>query len=73
MLKKAVDAENKMKRMRMAKYSTELFDDIVLEMMQLKRTTMEMMAELECEDEQIQEAQTRITQRRMKEGLSLVF
>lgn len=43
--------------MRMAKYSYELFDEIVTEMMREKRTMMEMMAELDVEDEKITESQ----------------
>jgi len=46
-----------MKRLRMAKYSYELFDEIVTEMMREKRTMMEMMAELDVEDEKITESQ----------------
>jgi len=46
-----------MKRLRMAKYSVELFDEIVVEMMKEKRTMMEMMAELDVDDEKIIEAQ----------------
>jgi hypothetical protein len=45
-----------MKRLRMAKYSIELFDEIVLEMMKSKRTIMEMMAELDVDDEKITES-----------------
>lgn len=37
----------------MAKYSTELFDEIVKEMMNEKKTIMEMMAELDVEDDAI--------------------
>lgn len=55
-----------MKRLRMAKYSEELFDEIVGEMMKEKRTMMEMMAELDVEEEQIIEAQLRITSRRLE-------
>lgn len=51
LIQRAVEAERKMKRLRMAKYSNELFDEIVMEMMKEKRTIMEMMAELDCEDE----------------------
>jgi hypothetical protein len=40
----------------MAKYSVELFDEIILEMMIAKRTTMEMMAELDCDDDKIIDA-----------------
>ena len=46
-----------MKRLRMAKYSEELFDEIVSEMMREKRTLMEMMAELDVDDEKIVESQ----------------
>jgi len=46
-----------MKRLRMAKYSYELFDEIVTEMMKEKRTMMEMMAELDVEDEKITDSQ----------------
>jgi len=46
-----------MKRLRMAKYSQELFDEIVMEMQKEKRTMMEMMAELDVDDEKIVEAQ----------------
>ena len=46
-----------MKRLRMAKYSQELFDEIVIEMQKEKRTMMEMMAELDVDDEKIVEAQ----------------
>ena len=55
----------------MAKYSVELFDEIVLEMMKEKRTLMEMMAELDVEDEKIAEAQQRIANKRLKSGLSI--
>jgi len=56
LVQRAIDAERKMKRLRMAKYSQELFDEIVIEMMKEKRTMMEMMAELDVEDEKIFEA-----------------
>lgn len=57
-----------MKRLRMAKYSKELFDEIVTEMMRDKRTLMEMMAELDVDDENILEAQQRITNKRLQAG-----
>ncbi len=41
----------------MAKYSLELFDEIVIEMMREKRSMMEMMAELDVDDEKIIDAQ----------------
>jgi hypothetical protein len=56
LIQKAVEAEKKMKRLRMAKYSVELFDEIVTEMMKGKRSLMEMMAELDVEDDKILEA-----------------
>jgi hypothetical protein len=71
LISRALDAEKKMKRLRMAKYSQELFDEIVLEMMKDKRTMMEMMAELDVDDDKIIEAQQRITTRRLKAGLSI--
>lgn len=40
----------------MAKYSTELFDEIIIDLMREKRTMMEMMAELDVDDEKIYEA-----------------
>ena len=40
----------------MAKYSLELFDEIVIEMMREKRSMMEMMAELDVDDEKIIDA-----------------
>ena len=57
LIQKSLQAEKKMKRLRMAKYSTDLFDEIVTEMMKEKRTLMEMMAELDVDDEKIAEAQ----------------
>lgn len=71
LIQRAVEAERKMKRLRMAKYSNELFDEIVMEMMKEKRTMMEMMAELDVEDEKIFEAQQRIANKRLKAGLSI--
>lgn len=59
-LEVAREAERKLKRLKMAKYSTELFDEIVKEMMNEKKTIMEMMAELDVEDEAIFSAQTRL-------------
>ena len=71
LITRAIEAEKKMKRLRMAKYSTELFDEIVTEMMKEKRTLMEMMAELDVDDEKITEAQQRITNMRLQAGLSI--
>ena len=56
MIQRAILAEKKMKRLRMAKYSEDLFDEIVTEMMKEKRTLMEMMAELDVDDEKIVES-----------------
>ena len=55
----------------MAKYSEDLFDEIVIEMMKEKRTLMEMMAELDVDDEKIVESQQRITNQRLQAGLSI--
>jgi hypothetical protein len=41
----------------MAKYSEELFDEIVTEMMKDKKTIMEMMAELDVDDEKLIDSQ----------------
>ena len=71
LIQRAIEAEKKMKRLRMAKYSVELFDEIVMEMMREKRTMMEMMAELDVDDEKIMESQQRIANRRLKAGLSI--
>ena len=43
-------AERRLKRLKMAKYSKDLFDEIVEEMMREKKTIMEMMVELDCDD-----------------------
>lgn len=71
LIQRAIEAERKMKRLRMAKYSVELFDEIVTEMMKEKRTMMEMMAELDVDDEKILESQQRITNRRLISGLKV--
>lgn len=62
-LEKAKQAERKLKRLKMAKYSQDLFDEIIEEMMREKKTLMEMMAELDCDEENIYSAQTRIAKR----------
>jgi hypothetical protein len=49
-LDQAREAEKRLKRLKMAKYSTELFDEIIEEMMREKKTIMEMMAELDVDD-----------------------
>lgn len=47
----------------MAKYSTELFDEIIAEMMRENRVMMEMMAELDCDEDAIYASQTRIAKK----------
>ena len=62
-LQVAKEAEKRLKRLKMAKYSADLFDEIIEEMMREKKTIMEMLAELDCEEEQIYASQTRIAKR----------
>jgi c-di-AMP phosphodiesterase-like protein len=50
-LELAKDAERKLKRLKMAKFSIDLFDEIISEMMRDKKTIMEMLAELDCDEE----------------------
>ena len=50
-LQVAKEAEKRLKRLKMAKYSADLFDEIIEEMMREKKTIMEMLAELDCEEE----------------------
>lgn len=50
-LELAKDAERKLKRLKMAKFSFDLFDEIISEMMRDKKTIMEMLAELDCDEE----------------------
>ena len=71
LIQRAILAEKKMKRLRMARFSEELFDEIVTEMMREKRSMMEMMAELDVDDEKITESQQRITNRRLISGLKI--
>lgn len=47
-LERARETEKKLKRLRMAKYSQDLFDEIIAEMMREKKTILEMMAELDA-------------------------
>lgn len=54
----------------MAKYSTELFDEIIEEMMRDKKTIMEMMAELDVDESAIYAAQTRIAKRQQTKAIS---
>ena len=62
-LERAREAERKLKRLRMAKYSQDLFDEIIGEMMREKKTILEMMAELDADEEGIYASQTRIAKR----------
>jgi hypothetical protein len=55
-MEKAKEAERRLKRLRMAKYSLELFDEICGEMIKDKRTIMEMMAELDVDEQAIYDA-----------------
>ena len=48
----------------MAKYSHDLFDEIIGEMMREKKTLMEMMAELDVDESAIYASQTRIAKRK---------
>ncbi len=50
-LQVAKEAEKRLKRLKIAKYSSDLFDEIIEEMMREKKTIMEMLAELDCEEE----------------------
>lgn len=49
-IEQAREAEKRLKRLKMAKYSTDLFDEIIEEMMRDKKTIMEMMAELDVDE-----------------------
>jgi cytochrome c-type biogenesis protein CcmH/NrfF len=53
----------------MAKYSSELFDEIVSEMMKDKKTLMEMMVELDCDENSIYDSQTRIARKQQSQNL----
>ena len=46
-------AERKLKRLKMAKYSHDLFDEIIEEMMREKKTILEMMAELDASEAEV--------------------
>lgn len=65
----AKEAEKKLKRLKMAKYSNELFDEIIAEMMREKKTLMEMMAELDCDDQAIYASQTRIAKKQQTQSM----
>jgi hypothetical protein len=62
-LEQAKAVEKRLKRLRMAKLSKDLFDEIVEEMLKEKRSLMEMMAELDVDDQAIFDAQERIAKR----------
>lgn len=62
-------AEKKMKRLKMAKYSADLFDEIIEEMMREKKTLMEMLAELDCDEEEIYASQTRIAKKQQSKNI----
>ena len=63
LLNQAREAEKKLRRLKMAKYSHELFDEIIEEMMREKKTILEMMAELDAQEADIYASQTRIAKR----------
>ena len=68
MLEQAKAVEKRLKRLRMAKLSKDLFDEIVDEMLKEKRSFMEMMAELDVDDQAIYDAQERIAKRNTNKG-----
>ena len=55
-LQQAKAVEKRLNRLRMAKLSKDLFDEIVDEMLKEKRSLMEMMAELDVDDQAIYDA-----------------
>jgi len=55
-LEQAKAVEKKLKRLRMAKLSKDLFDEIIDEMLKEKKTLMEMMAELDVDEQAIFDA-----------------
>jgi len=69
-LEQAKAVEKRLKRLRMAKLSKDLFDEIVEEMLKEKRSIMEMMAELDVDDQAIFDAQERIAKRNTLSGKS---
>ena len=54
----------------MAKYSNELFDEIIEEMMREKKTILEMMAELDAGETEIYASQTRIAKIHQKKVIA---
>jgi len=69
-IEQAREAEKKLKRLKMAKYSVELFDEIIEEMMREKKTIMEMMAELDVDEASVYTAQTRIAKRQQAKNIN---
>ena len=65
----AREAEKKLKRLKMAKYSIELLDEIIAEMMREKKTVMEMMAELDVDDTAVYASQTRIAKKTQRKNI----
>jgi hypothetical protein len=55
-LDRAMAHEKRLKRLRLAKFSKDLFDEIVEEMLKEKRTPMEMMAELDVDEQALFES-----------------
>jgi len=53
----------------MAKFSTDLFDELVEEMMREKKTLLEMMAELDTYEADIYASQTRIAKRQQTKAV----
>ena len=66
---RALAADRKLKRLKMAKFSKELFDEIVEEMMREKKTIMEMLAELDCTETQVYAAQTRLARKQQAKNI----
>jgi len=69
-IEQAKEAEKRLKRLKMAKYSHDLFDEIISEMMRDSRTLMEMMAELDVVEEAIYASQTRIAKKKQAVKMS---
>ncbi len=68
-IEQARQAEKKLKRLKMAKFSQDLFDEIIEEMMREKKTILEMLAELDADEEQVYAAQTRIAKRQQAKNI----
>ena len=62
-LEQAKAVEKKLKRLRMAKLSKDLFDEIIDEMLKEKKSLMEMMAELDVDEQAIFDAQERLAKK----------